>query len=96
VIVSTDGATAKVSWVAPVTSNGAPITGYRVQYRNNATSPWQSKQINAIANGAPATSTTITGLARPAVYQVIVIALTQFGSSEATASGYAITSLNKR
>ena len=96
VSVSTIGTTATVSWTAPANTNGAPLTGYRVEYRKSTSSTWQSKQISSVSGNAPATSTVITGLAQRAVYQVRVIAQSQFGSSPGTAGGYAVTTTAKR
>ncbi len=95
VSVSTTGTTATVSWTAPASTNGAPLTAYRVEYRKSTSSAWQSKQITATSGGTLVTSTVITGLAQRSVYQVRVIAQSQFGSSPGTAGGYAVTTSRK-
>ena len=96
VLVSSAGTTASVSWTAPSATNGTPVTGYLVEYKANTSSTWQRQQIAQPAGGAQATSTTITGLSPRLLYQVRVIAQSQFGSSSATSGGYAFTSFTRR
>jgi subtilisin family serine protease len=91
VTVSTVGTTATVSWTAPSSTNGAPLTAYRVEYRKSSASAWQSKTVSTVSGAAPATTTNLTGLVQRSVYQVRVSAQSQFGSSSATGGGYAIT-----
>jgi hypothetical protein len=94
--VSTSGTTATISWTAPVATNGAPLTGYRFEYKRNTVSTWQRQDVKAVSGSAPATSTVITGLSPRSTYQVRVIAQSQFGNSPAANGGYAVTSLTKR
>ena len=96
VLVSSAGTTASVSWTAPSATNGTPVTGYLVEYKASTASTWQRQQIAQPAGGAQATSTTITGLSPRLLYQVRVIAQSQFGSSAATSGGYAFTSFTRR
>jgi hypothetical protein len=96
VLVSSAGTTASVTWTAPLATNGTPVTGYLVEYKANTSSTWQRQQITQPAGGAQATSTTITGLSPRLLYQVRVIAQSQFGSSAATSGGYAFTSFTRR
>ena len=59
---------ATVSWTAPVSDGGSPVTGYKVEYRASATSAWTSVD-------ATTTTATLTGLTATTVYQVQVSAV---------------------
>ncbi len=96
VSVSSVGTTATVSWAAPESTNGAPLTAYRVEYRTTRSSAWQSKTVRSISGGVPATTVTITGLAPRSVYQVRVIAQSQFGSSAPALGGYTFTTTTRK
>jgi chitodextrinase len=96
VLVSSTGTAASVSWTAPLSTNGTPVTGYLVEYKASTASIWQRQQVTQIGGGAPATSTTISGLSPRLGYQVRVTAQTQFGSSAATSGAYAVTSFARR
>jgi hypothetical protein len=95
VSVSAAGTTATVSWVAPSTTNGAPVTAYRVEYRKNSTSSWQSRSVFSVTGAAPATTLRITGLAQRTSYEVRVIAQSPFGSSAPASGGYTFITKTK-
>ena len=66
---ATDGHTAfSVSWQAPVTTGGSPITGYEVEYRKQGTEDWSSGE-NVTINGVTAA---ITGVLPDTLYEVQV------------------------
>jgi hypothetical protein len=77
-------------------TNGSPVTGYVIEYKANTSSSWQRQQISEVPGGAQTSSTIIQGLSPRFVYQVRVIAQSQFGSSAATSGGYAIMSFTWR
>lgn len=63
---------ATLSWAAP-SANGAPITGYRVQWGGGS-------------QDCPATSCTITGLTNDTVYNFEVTAINEVGESDPSAA----------
>jgi subtilisin family serine protease len=91
VFVSSVGTTATVSWTAPSSTNGAPLTAYRVEYRKTPSSAWQSRTVSSVSGATPATTVNITGLAPRSMYQIRVIAQSQFGSSAPASGGYTVT-----
>ena len=68
-----------VSWAAPASSNGSPVTGYLVQTRKKGTTSWRS-----LAVGAGVRSATVTGLAHGATYEVRVLARSFWGTGVAS------------
>jgi hypothetical protein len=76
-VTATPGnAQAVVSWVAPVSSGGSPITGYTVRVVDSAT----SVQVGALRPAAAgATSLTVTGLTNGTVYMFQVRATNDVG-----------------
>ena len=66
-----------VTWTAPDLNGGPPLTDYDVQYRQGATGDWVDWQHDGIA-----TTTTLTGLAEGAAYQVRVRALNDEAASD--------------
>jgi titin len=95
VLVSSTGTSISVSWTAPAT-NGAPVTGYIIEYKANTASTWQRQQVAQPAGGATAMSTVISGLSPQLAYQVRVIATSQFGSSPAKIGSYTAASFTLR
>lgn len=96
VVVSSAGTAMTVSWTAPQATNGSPVTSYLVEYRANAISSWQRRQITGETGGIQAMSTTISGLSPRSVYQIRVTAQSQFGSSTATSGGYVVASVTRK
>ena len=66
-----------VTWVAPVSNGGSPITDYLVKYSSNNGSTWT----NFVHPVSPATSLTVTGLTNGASYVIKVIAKNAAGNS---------------
>lgn len=68
---------ASLSWTAPISNGGSPITDYIVQYRTDvAGSPWLTFGDGTSA----ATSATVTSLANGTAYRFRVAAVTSFGT----------------
>jgi hypothetical protein len=85
-VVATAGVgQALLTWVAPATVNGSPITGYVVTpYIGAAAQP-------KITFASTATSQTITGLASATIYTFKVTAINARGSGLASAKSNAVT-----
>ncbi|MCU1533836.1 MAG: fibronectin type protein, partial [Glaciihabitans sp.] len=82
-----DGAT-NLSWLAPLSSGGADITDYVVQYALAGASPsWQTFDDGTSA----ATSAQVTGLTNGTAYQFQVAAVNSFGQSAFSAASTAVT-----
>jgi hypothetical protein len=72
---------ATVSWTAPATTGGAPITAYRVRV---------SPGNRTVAVAAPGTSATVTGLADGTQVTATVVAINRVGAGPTAAAGAAI------
>jgi Fibronectin type III domain len=73
-------AVATVSWTAPATDGGSPITGYVVRvYTGTSTTPSSS-----VAVAAPATSIIVTGLGNGTSYRFDVAAVNAVGTGPAS------------
>ena len=83
-----------VSWEAPASDGGSPITGYKVQWKK-ATDSWDSST-DVFATTTTETSYTISSLSLQTEYTVRVVATNSAGdgpaSEEASAIAYAQTS----
>ena len=84
VTANLSGADINVSWSAPA-NNGSQITGYTVEYADNA------DFTNALSVESAGTSTTLTGLIAGSTYYVRVKANNVLGSSAWTQSASCIT-----
>jgi hypothetical protein len=73
-------ASATLSWAAPASDGGSPITGYRIQVRQG------NNVINSFNVAASPTSTTVTGLTNGLSYTFTVSALNEAGAGAATVS----------
>ena len=67
-----------VSWLAPASTGGSDVTGYRVRWKSGGQSFGSSREITAAG-----TSATITGLANGTAYSVSVAAINVAGAGEA-------------
>jgi len=67
--------TIALTWTAPASNGGTPITGYRVQYATSNSGPWTTHSTS------PTTTRTITGLDNGTQYYVRVRAINAAGSS---------------
>jgi hypothetical protein len=82
---------ATVSWTAPETNGGSPITGYKVTpYLNGTTAQ------TAVSAGAGATSTTVNGLTAGSSYTFTVLAVNAVGNGPQSAPSNSVipTALN--
>lgn len=77
--------TVALSWTAPASDGGSPITGYQVQVRTGATVVRTENLTGA------ATSTTITGLINGTTYNFRVAAVNARGTSGFSASSNTVT-----
>ena len=75
----------EVSWDAPSSDGGSPITGYNIQYRTDAGSSWDAHS----DTDASTTTTTITSLTNGQRYEVQVQAVNAQGPSAWSASATA-------
>ena len=65
-----------VSWNAPLTDGGAPVSDYLIQYRASSASSWTTASDGTSTN----TSTTLTGLTNGTLYYVRVAAVNSAGT----------------
>jgi subtilisin family serine protease len=72
---------ATVSWTAPSSNGGAAIDRYLVEYRSSTATAWQTVTVTA-----PATTTTLAGLANNTTYEFRVTAHNSVGNSPASAT----------
>ena len=80
-------ATATVTWTAPASDGGSPITGYSVRVLDAA-----NVQVGALRPaGAAATNLVVTGLVNGTTYHFTVTATNAVGTSPASASSNAVT-----
>ena len=80
-------ATATVTWTAPASNGGSPITGYNVRVLNAA-----NVQVGALRPaGAAATNLVVTGLVNGTTYHFTVTATNAVGTGAASASSNAVT-----
>lgn len=78
---------ATVSWTAPISMGGSPITGYTVQYSFDGGATWTT----ATMCTGTATSCTVTGLTPGTSYLFQVAATNVVGTSEYSSSSPSIT-----
>jgi hypothetical protein len=76
---------ADVSWTAPASTGGAPITGYAVQVRTGGT------VVRTVPLTDPATGTTVTGLTNGTAYNFRVQAVNQAGTGALSAASNTVT-----
>jgi hypothetical protein len=77
---------ASVSWTAPSSNGGSPITGYQVKVI-----PSGGTTTTVPVNSGTATSTTITGLSDGTSYTFTVAAINAIGTGVASAASHAVT-----
>jgi cellulose 1,4-beta-cellobiosidase len=83
-VTATAGAgQATVTWTAPASNGGSPITGYSV-----SSSPWS---MGCTVSGATATSCVVSGLTGGTTYTFTVYAINAIGASPASAPSNAVT-----
>ena len=75
VIVTPGNAQLAVTWTAPASTGGSPITDYLVKYSSNGGSTWT----NFVHSASAATSRTVTGLTNGVSYVIKVIAQNAVG-----------------
>jgi alpha-tubulin suppressor-like RCC1 family protein len=75
---SATGSSLQVSWTAPVSDGGSPITDYRVQYRKSGEMSWTTFSHDP----SPATSITVRSLTSASVYEFRTAAVNGVGPSE--------------
>jgi len=75
-----------VTWTAPVSTGGSPITDYLVKYSSNNGSTWT----NFPHPASTATACTVTGLTNGTAYVIQVIAKNAVGSSPASVKSAAV------
>ncbi|HWC33491.1 MAG TPA: fibronectin type III domain-containing protein [Mycobacteriales bacterium] len=80
---------AAVSWAAPSSDGGSPITGYDVQYSTNNGTTWTSA--SATFHTSTATSQTVTGLTNGTAYLFRVAAINSVGTGPYSAASAAVT-----
>jgi Ca2+-binding RTX toxin-like protein len=76
---------ASLSWTAPATNGGSPVTGYRIQVRTGAT------VARTVVTSTTATSTVVTGLTNGTVYNFRVAAVNALGVGPFSASSATVT-----
>jgi hypothetical protein len=82
--------TATVTWTAPATDGGSPITGYVIRtYAGTATTP----AATTVTAAADATSAVVTGLTNGTAYRFDVAAVNAVGTGAASAPSAAVTPL---
>jgi titin len=74
-------AAATLSWVAPVSTGGLPIVGYRVEISSNGGTSWS---VAISDTGTTSTSVTVAGLANGTAYAFRVSALTSPGAGSSS------------
>ena len=72
-----------VSWTAPTSSGGAPVTGYKVQWKSG-TDDYDASRQKVLTSQPAATSTTISGLAPGVAHTVRVLAVNTIGDGDAS------------
>ncbi len=75
-----------VTWIAPASTGGSPITGYLVKYSSNGGSTWTT----FVRPASTATSLTVTGLANGTSYVIKIVAKNAAGSSLPSATSLAV------
>ena len=88
-VLGTNGTSATITWGAPTSVNGSPLTGYLVTTTGTPVSGASTTYTCAAVLTAASTSCTISGLAAAYTYTVSVQALNVNGAS--TAGTYVIT-----
>jgi len=88
VIANRGANSASLSWTAPASNGGSPITGYQIQVRVGTT------LVRTDAITGTATSTVVTGLFNGTAYNFRVRAVTAFGVGAASASSNTVTPAN--
>ncbi|MEI6037673.1 MAG: fibronectin type III domain-containing protein, partial [Planctomycetota bacterium] len=75
-----------VTWVAPASTGGSPITDYVVKYSSNGGSTWTT----FVRSASTATSVIVTGLTNGTSYVIKVVAKNAAGSSPPSATSLAV------
>ena len=87
VVAVRGNASLAVTWAAPASTGGSPITDYQVKYSSNGGSTWT----NFVHPVSTATSLTVTGLTNGTAYVIKVIAKNAAGSSLPSANSAPVT-----
>jgi predicted phage tail protein len=77
----------QLSWAAPVSNGGLPVTDYTIQYSSNSGASWQTFSHAASA----ATSATVTGLTNGTAYLFRVASVNEVGTGLYSANSSAVT-----
>jgi len=75
-----------ISWLAPLSTGGSPITDYLVKYSSNNGSTWTT----FVRPASTSTACTVTGLTNGLPYVIKVIAKNAAGSSLPSANSLAV------
>lgn len=82
-VTSFTGTTVSLSWTAPVSDGGSPLTKYAVQYRASTTDTWSDAAdvvADPVTDPIP-TTTTVTGLTKGTKYEFRVGAVNDVGTT---------------
>jgi hypothetical protein len=85
VAATAGNASATVTWTAPASTGGAPITGYRVTVRSGGV------VIKTVTVTTPAANVTVTGLTNNTAYTFTVAAINVAGTGAESAASTAVT-----
>jgi hypothetical protein len=88
VTATAGNAQAVVSWTAPASNGGSPVTGYDVQYSSNGGSTWTSA--SSAFHTSTATTQTVTGLTNGTSYVFRVAAINAGGTGPYSAASASV------